>query len=125
MEDMELHEKIRYTREYRNKSRQELADYLGLSVGSIGHIETGIREVKPAILKEISKFLNVPWTFYIDEDTRTLEEFFEKYDVQSILANKEKYGGYFKVVDLAKDAGVTPEEFKVFLELRRKIKRQD
>lgn len=119
---MELHEKIRYAREYRKISRQELADDLGLSLASIGHMETGTREVKPLILKRIAKFLNVPWEFFMDGDVETLDEFLKKHNVRAILENTEKYGNYLKLVDLALDEGVTEEEFEAFLELRRKIK---
>jgi|WetSurMetagenome_2_1015567.scaffolds.fasta_scaffold586301_1 transcriptional regulator with XRE-family HTH domain len=124
MDDMDLHEKIRYTRGYRGRSRQELADYLGMSVSSIGHIETGIRAVQPAVLKEISKYLDIPWEFYMDDDVQTVEEFFEDEDVKKMLKDKEEYGGYFKLIDTAKDNDVTPEEFKECLELIRRIKKR-
>lgn len=119
---MDLYEKIKYTRECRKMTRQELADHLGLSVSFIGHIETGIREIKPSILKEICKILNVPMEFYMSNTDETLDSFLEKHNAAAITANIEKYGRYLKLIDLALDNDVTEEEFKAFLEFRRKVR---
>lgn len=122
---MELHEKISYTRQYCNKSRQELATHLGLSVKTIAAIETGTRTVQPSVLKAVSEFLNIPLEFYVDPDVKTIEEYTATWQSKKMLKDKEKYAGYFKLVDTAKDADADPEEFKEVLAVIRKIRSKD
>jgi Predicted transcriptional regulators len=122
---MELHEKIKYVREYRGKTREELADYIGQSYKTIAGIELGNRPVQSTALKAIAKYLEIPVSFFFDENIKTVEEALDQQRIDTIAKDKEKYGGFFKMVDVALDEGITPEEFKVFLEFRRKIKKQD
>ena len=118
---MELGEKIRYTREYRNVSKEELADYLGIAAKTLANFESDLKPMKGAAIKAVAKYLNIPIGFYFDVKSRTIEEFCKDRELDEFVAIREKCNGFFEVIDLAAAKDVTMEEFKAFLEMREKL----
>ena len=51
---------IRRHRKAKGFTQAQLADAVGLTEGAIRHYESGIRAVKPELLEEIAKALEVP-----------------------------------------------------------------
>ena len=118
---MDINEKIRYTREYRNVTKEQLAEHIGIALKTLANFESGVRNMNPSMLKAVSKFLNVPIGFYFDEDSSSLEEFCKGRNVDQFMADYDKYKEFFKMLDLAAVQEVSLEEFKAFLEMRQKI----
>ncbi len=118
---MNLHEKVRYTREYKKVKRKVLAEQLNISISYLTHMESGIRKIKLDILEKIAHLLNIPLGFYVTDIAPTIDDYIKKYNAFMIQATPEKYGEYLKVLDLAIDEGISPEEFSLYLKLRRNI----
>ena len=118
---MELGEKIRYTREYRDVTKEELAEYLGISPKTLANYESDLKPMKGAAIKAVAKYLNIPIGFYFDVKSRTIEEFCKDRELDEFIAIREKCNGFFEVIDLAAAKDVTMEEFKAFLEMREKL----
>ena len=118
---MDINEKIRYTREYRNVTREQLAEYLGIAMKTLANFESGVRNMTPSMLKAVSKFLKIPIGFYFDEDSPTLEEFCQGRSIDKFMTDYEKYKEFLMILDMAAVQEVSLEEFKAFLEMRQKI----
>ena len=118
-DNMKIYDKLRYTRKHRKVTRNKLAEHLGISTSYLGHIELGIRELKPALLNKAAKFLNIPIGFYLSDTTETLEE----YNATLIHVDTSRYSEFLKVIDLAIDSEVSVEEFELYSKLRRTIRK--
>lgn len=65
---MEFSETLRNVREDRGLSRKQVADSIGVTVSSYASYETGRREPKYAILRKLSKVLNVSVDYLLGTD---------------------------------------------------------
>ena len=66
LQDMELDtfaQKLRYLRLERNLNQHEFANLLNKSFTSICNCEQGVRIPRPVTIKEISRILNVDYTY--------------------------------------------------------------
>lgn len=63
---------IRAWREFRHLTQEELAEAVGCSKASIGHWESGIREVAPKWLYPIAKALSTSPGYLLDHDPNDL-----------------------------------------------------
>lgn len=60
---------IRETREFRDISRQQLADALGVTVGAVSQWENGTTTPRASIQAQLAKALNVPWSMIFSLDS--------------------------------------------------------
>ena len=66
LQDMELNtfaQKLRYLRLERNLNQHEFANFLNKNFTSICNWEQGVRIPRPVTIKEISRILNVDYTY--------------------------------------------------------------
>lgn len=68
--------KLKYLREQRGLTQQELADLLGMQLNSIGQIEIGYRAVSFSTIEKIREVLDIPYCQLFD-----LEENVDNQDV--------------------------------------------
>ena len=121
---MEINEKLRLCREYRGVSRQQLADYLGISMKTVAALESGNRVVQPSQFTAICKFLDIPQGFFLVSIT-SIEDYLARVSSQEMLLNTKKYKEYLELIDAAKDKGTKPQEFLEVLRVIRFIKNID
>ena len=119
---MELHEKLRHTREMRKVTVKDLSEHLSISESLLRQMEKDNRTIPPAILRSIAVYLNVPIEYYMSTDDLSLEEFLVKHKFMS--GKYEEYNGYMHVIDKAKAQDIPAEELEAFLEFIRKLKKR-
>jgi len=80
---MKINEKIRFIRELKGWSQEEMAEKLNMSLGGYANIERGETNVQYSRLQQISNILDMKLSELIDLDEKTL---------QVILAGDENSG---------------------------------
>jgi transcriptional regulator with XRE-family HTH domain len=65
--DKNIGAKLKKARELRSVSRQTLGEHIGMSVFQVEKYELGTNRLSAALLFKISKYLNLPVSFFFDE----------------------------------------------------------
>src|SRR3981081_3692631 len=83
--DSELGKRIRLRRVEQHISQSELADKLGVSFQQVQKYEKGVNRVDAARLQQIATGLDVPVTFFFDDDGLGKRASDGKREVESLL----------------------------------------
>jgi|Deesub1362B_J571_1020462.scaffolds.fasta_scaffold00100_19 transcriptional regulator with XRE-family HTH domain len=85
-----LGEKIKELRKSRGISQMELAENLGISYQQIQKYEKGKSSLSAYRLYQIASFLNIPISFFFEEEKDLISENKEKYEILPSLNKEEK-----------------------------------
>ena len=83
--DVELGKRIRLRRVEQHISQSELADKIGVSFQQVQKYEKGVNRVGAARLQQIATALDVPMTFFYDDDRGGKRASDGKREVESLL----------------------------------------
>jgi transcriptional regulator with XRE-family HTH domain len=111
---MELHEKVKSTRDMRGLTIVAMAKHLCISEGYVRQMEVGSRPIPPAILRSIAIKLDIPIEYYMNTDNISFSEFIEKHKFMSDKYDECK--GYVRVINKAKESSITEEELDKFVQ---------
>ena len=71
--EIDVGKNLRKIRESKDKSQQEVADYLGVERKTYGNWETGVTKVNSSILQQLAEFFKVDIKeFFKDKPTNTI-----------------------------------------------------
>lgn len=85
-----LGEKIKELRKSRGVSQMEMAENLGISYQQIQKYEKGKSSLSAYRLYQIASFLNIPVSFFFEEEEDLISEEKERYKVSPLLNKEEK-----------------------------------
>ena len=114
---MTLGERIKYARNQKEMTQDELGKLIGISRSFVNHLETDRKKPSLETLIKLAKTLEVSLDFLAEEDVKLILRDFLPKDLQ-----KEQQTAYAVVVDKAIEAEITPEDLESYIETIRRHK---
>lgn len=116
---MTLGERIKYARNQKDMTQEELGKLIGISRSFVNHLETDRKKPSLETLIKLARTLSVSIDFLAEEDVKIiLSDFMPKKEEKE----KDNRTPYDVIIDRAIDYDVTPEELAIQLEAIRQLK---
>jgi transcriptional regulator with XRE-family HTH domain len=113
-----LGKRIRYARDEKKMTQEELGKLVGLSRSFINHLETDRKKPSLETLIKLARVLNVSLDFLAEDDVKlVLRDLMPEEDQK-----RDTRTPYDVIIDRAIDYDVTPEELAIQLEAIRQLK---
>lgn len=117
---MKFGDKVRYVREQAALTTEQLAKLLNVTQSYISHVENNRRQFSRDKIVKLANELKIPVDFFLREDVETSEHG----KVTGNAANTERDPDYFRVVDYAVQANISPQELVQAIEFIRNIRHE-